>query len=222
MRDAVRFEFLAAVLLLTGCGKHAPHGDETVTFERIGQVVESVRRASFPQLQTADIHIFHLRSDSDFLQARFTVTSFFARKLQYMIFFNPEAFRRQAPSEGLRAIVAHELAHIAYYENQSRMGMLSLIGLLVPSFTTRYERKADLDAIALGYGRGLEVYRVWLYRNIPAGRIKEKKRDYYTPEEIEALLQATAKYHGNKTRYKRSVPKIQNEIASFAERRAAV
>jgi len=54
--------------------------------------------------------------------------------------------------------------------------------LLVPSFTTRFERKADLDAIVLGYGRGLRTFRIWLYRNIPPAKVADKKRDYYTPE----------------------------------------
>jgi hypothetical protein len=169
-------------------------------------VIDDVRHTSFPQLAAADITVHDLTSDFDYLQARFTVSSFFARRLQYMILFNQEAIRRQVPADGLRAIVAHELAHINYYENQSRMGLLSLVGLLLPSFTTRFERKADLDAIALGYGPGLETYRRWLYRNIAQARTAEKKRDYYTPEEIKALLAAEASHPGILRKFLRCVP----------------
>jgi hypothetical protein len=172
----------------------------------IKSVIDDVRHASFPQLAAADITVHDLTSDFDYLQARFTVSSFFSRKLQYMILFNQEAIRRQVPDDGLRAIVAHELAHINYYENQSRMGLLSLAGLLLPSFTTRFERRADLDAIALGYGPGLETYRRWLYRNIAQARTAEKKRDYYTPEEIKALLAAEANHPGILRTFLRCVP----------------
>lgn len=36
----------------------------------------------------------------------------------------------------------------------------------------------------------MESYRTWLYRNAPASRMEEKKRDYFSPEEIEAILRA--------------------------------
>jgi hypothetical protein len=35
-------------------------------------------------------------------------------------------------------------------------------------------------------------YRTWLYRNVPANKIEIKKRDYFSPEEIEAILRAVA------------------------------
>ena len=178
----------------------------------IQQVIQSVRQESFPLLSRATIAVYDLRSDSDYLQARFAVSSFFSRKLQYLVFFNQEALRRQVPAEGLRAIVAHELAHISYYEDHSRMGLLSLVGLLVPSITTRFERKADLDAIVLGYGRGLQTFRIWLYRNIPPEKVADKKRDYYTPEEIEALLRAETSHPGVMNKFQLCVPRNLSEI----------
>ena len=190
-------------------------------FEGIKQVIQSVRQASFPRLSRADIAVYDLRSDSDYLQARFTVSSFFSRKLQYLVFFNQEAIRRQVPAEGLRAIVAHELAHISYYDDQSRMGLLSLVALLVPSITTRFERKADLDAIVLGYGRGLQTFRIWLYGNIPTATVADKKRDYYTPEEIEALLRAETSHPGMMSKFQRCVPRNLEEINEEARVPAA-
>lgn len=211
---------LALAGLLAACGNRARNAPPPGAPNGIRETIESVRRASFPRLSRADISVYDLRSDSDYLQARFTVSSFFSRRLQYLVFFNQEAIRRQVPTEGLRAIVAHELAHINYYEDQSRMGLLSLAGLLVPSFTTRFERRADLDAIALGYGRGLQTFRAWLYRNIPPGRVADKKRDYYTPDEIEALLRAEANHPGIMSKFlrcvPRSLPEINEEVRSSA------
>ena len=70
------------------------------------------------------------------------------------------------------------------------MGLVSLVLLLSAPFAARFERAADLEAIWLGYGPGLESYRVWLYRNVPPSRMEEKRRDYFSPEEIEAILRA--------------------------------
>ena len=84
------------------------------------------------------------------------------------VFFPRFHQQRGVPPVGLRAIIAHELAHIHYYRAQSRMGLLSLGRLLLPTFNTRFERQADLEAIALGYGPGLQEFRKWLYINIPA------------------------------------------------------
>lgn len=191
------------------------------SLDGIKQVIQSVRQASFPRLSRANIAVYDLRSDSDYLQARFTVSSFFSRRLQYLVFFNQEAIRRHIPADGLHAIVAHELAHISYYEEQSRMGLLSLAGLLVPSFTTRFERTADLDAIALGYGPGLQTFRVWLYRNIPPVRVADKKRDYYIPEEVEALLRAETDHPGTMSKFQRCVPRNLAEIDEEARSPAA-
>ena len=154
-------------------------------------VLNSVRAASFPQLKDVDITLHPMSSDYIYLEGRFTFSSFFfARKLRYMILVNPEAFARKVPEDGLRAIVAHELSHIDYFNRQSRMGLVSLIQLPWAPYAARFERGADLEAIALGYGPGLESYRTWLYRNVPASRTEEKKRDYFSPEEIEAILRA--------------------------------
>ena len=201
-----------------GTTRRAPQPE---AFRDIKALVESVSHSSFPQLQNAKITIYDLHSDFDYLQARFTVSSYFSRELSYMILFNPEAIRRGVPPEGLRAIVAHELAHINYFESQSRMGLLSLIRLLGPSFTTRFERRADLDSMALGYARGLQQYRAWLYGNVPAGRTAEKKRDYYSPEEIEALLQAQSDHPGIMSKFMRCIPRNLGEIQEEARSPAA-
>ena len=162
--------------------------------KQIAPLVGSVRASSFPQLKDAEIALLPIHSNYIYLEGRFTLSSyFFSRKLSYLIRFNPDAIARNVPPDGLRAIVAHELSHIDYFHSQSRMGMVSLVRLLWASYNARFERGADLETIALGYGPGLESYRTWLYRNIPSSRMEEKKRDYFSPEEIEAILKAWRK-----------------------------
>lgn len=169
----------------------ADNDQEDPASREIAAVIDSVRRSSFPQLKDAAITLREMRSDYIYFETRFTVSSFFLdRRLRYVIWFNREALIRQAPADGLRAIVAHELAHIDYFNRDSRMGLLALAQLLWASYNARFERSADIEAIALGYGPGLESYRRWLYRNVPPDRMEEKKRDYFSPEEIEAILQS--------------------------------
>ncbi len=181
---------LAGYFALRPSPADSPQTDAAL--KAIAPLMDSVRAASFPQLKDAEIALHPMRSDYIYFESRFTFPGFFfGRKLRYMISFNPEAIARKVPADGLRAIVAHELAHIDYYNRQRRMGLVSLIQLLWAPFAARFERGADLEALALGYGPGLESYRTWLYRNVPASRMEEKKRDYFSPEEIEAILRAT-------------------------------
>jgi hypothetical protein len=186
-------------------------------FNAIARVVDSVRNASYPQLKGADIGFRDLRSDSVYLETRFTMTSyFFSGRLRFMIFFNQDAVKRHVPVNGLRAILAHELAHIDYFQNQSRMGLAGLVRLLSPSFNTRFERTADLKAIALGYGSGLQAYRTWLYRNIPAGHMSEKKRNYFSPEEIGLILRLQEQNPWFMPDLMRCVPRNAVEINALA------
>jgi hypothetical protein len=157
-----------------------------------------------------------------FLETRFTFSSyFFSRRLRYMLSFNRAALARGVPEEGLRAIVAHELAHIDYYQSQSRMGLMGLVRLVSSSFNTRFERTADLETIALGYGPGLQSYRTWLYRNIPPSRMEEKKRDYFSPAEIDAILRVERQNPEVMRTFARCVPLSLADIEREAQQPAA-
>jgi hypothetical protein len=124
--------------------------------------------------------------------------------------------QREVPSEALRGIVAHELAHADYFQCHNRLALLGLVRLVLPSFRARFERGADLEAIDLGYGEGLKAFRIWLYRNVPADRVWEKKRDYFSPNEIDAINEARAKQPGVIPTLQRCVPlnlkELENEL----------
>lgn len=97
------------------------------------------------------------------------------------------------------------------------MGLAGLLRLISPTFTARFERKADMQAIALGYGPGLAQYRIWLYRNIPASAMPEKKRDYFSPEEIAGILQAESQRAGAMKAFLRCAPRNLAEIRALAK-----
>jgi hypothetical protein len=112
-------------------------------------------------------------------------------RMRYLVSVNPRAFELQPPEAGLRAIVAHELAHVAYLKKRSRVRLLGLARLTSKRFTAKFERQADLTAISRGYGEGLKEYRRWLYKNVPNSKLAEKRRNYFSPDEIDAILSAS-------------------------------
>ena len=134
--------------------------------------------------------------------------------MHFIIFVNPQVFEKNAPADSIRAIIAHELAHAAYYRRHNRFELFGLISLESKSFTARFERGADLQAIRRGYGAGLIEYRKWLYRNIPAEKIAAKKRDYFSPEEIDLILRAIKEKPGLIDFWIKNVPRNLKEIQS--------
>lgn len=80
------------------------------------------------------------------------------------------------------------------------------------SFTASFERGADLQAIKRGYGAGLKEYRTWLYQNIPAKQIAAKKRNYFSPEEIDLILKATQKKPQLFDFWRKNIPRNAAEI----------
>ena len=53
--------------------------------------------------------------------------------------------------------------------------------------TAEFERRTDLEAIHRGYGDGFKSYRKWVYTHIPPDKLVEKRRSYFSPEEITAI-----------------------------------
>lgn len=155
-------------------------------------MLREVRAASFPELAHAEIRLRPFLSQSDYFQARFSIRRFlFARRMRYFIRVNSGPMTTTAPAEGRRAILAHELAHIAYYAGNNRMHLFGLVRLKSAGFRKRFEKRADTEAVRRGYAQGLKEYRLWLYRHVPAAALAEKTRDYLSPEQIDALARET-------------------------------
>jgi len=125
---------------------------------------------------------------------------------------NPEWRTKGAPIDGVRSILAHELAHIEDLSHGQRVRLLRLTGLLFKGWRARFERRADLTALARDYGPGLKTYRLWLYDHVPAGALEEKRRDYFTPEEIDAILAATASRRDLFDYWRQHVPMTLTDI----------
>lgn len=201
-----------AAALLTFSGNAFSQAADVV--EKTNELTREVVERSFPELKRARIEIKTFQSDSNFFKSRFSMSRFLTfQKLHYVIWVNPEVFRRAAPEEGIRAILAHELAHILYYERKNRFQLFTLTRLADKDFTANFERKTDLEAIARGFGEGLKLYRKWLYENIPARAVKAKKRDYFAPEEIDLILEILRKKPETIDVWRKNVPRASKEIS---------
>jgi hypothetical protein len=178
--------YMAAVILTFPI---AAFSQSEQAIEKTSKITGEIIEKSYPELKAEKIEIKTFQSDSNYFKTQFSFSRYLKfQKLHYVIFVNPEVFRRNAPEDAIRAILAHELAHVLYYERKNRFELLGLAGLADKSFTAKFERRADLEAIARGYGKGLKSYRSWLYENIPAKTVEAKKRDYFSPEEIDLML----------------------------------
>jgi hypothetical protein len=165
-----------------------PQTGNAEAIKRTQLIVEEVVKASYPELKNADIQLQVFHSESDYFRTSFSFGHFLgAKKMRYLIKVNPRIFELNAPEEAVRAIIAHELGHAFDFHSKKRICLLGLVRLSSKGYTAGFERQTDLQAISRGYGDGLKAYRVWLYQNIPAKKLAEKRRNYFSPEEIDLI-----------------------------------
>lgn len=183
----------SAVAQVAACPTSDPQaaatgGEANDSIAAVGPVIQKVRRSSFPELAHIDLRVRVFRSQSDYFRTRFSLSRFlFLMPMRYFVDVNPDLLQRQAPSDGTCAIVAHELAHVLSLSHGNRIRRLGLIRLISEPYTMKFERRADIEAIHLGYGDGLKAYRTWVYQHIPPNKLQRKLRNYLSPEEITAI-----------------------------------
>ena len=152
--------------------------------------IKVLRDVSFLDLENIDLRVHNFHSQADYFRTRFSVPRFlFLKPMRYFIEVNPELFSQQAPSDGVCAVLVHELSHVVSLNHGNRIRRFSLIRLLSTRYTARFERRTDLEAIRRGYGDGLKSYRTWVYTHIPTSALPIKRRNYFSPEEVEAIEQ---------------------------------
>jgi hypothetical protein len=211
--------FSIAIILFVLSPSVSASDPNSAAIERTRAMVEEIRSRSFPELRGAEIEIKTFRNRSDYFRSRLGWTQFFFGRMRCIIMVNPAVFEQSAPESGIRAIIAHELAHALYYKQGNRLRLLGLIRLASKDFTARFERAADLQAISRGYGEGLRRYREWLYGHVPANKLEEKKRNYFSPPEIEAIMSATEKRPELIKEWLRRAPRNLSQIEEQAKSR---
>jgi len=176
-------------------------------------IVDELIASSYPELRGVEIQFSLFNNDTDYFRTRFGIPQFLlGRRMRYLIRVNPEVGLQHAPEAGIRAILAHELAHIVYFKTGNRSRLLGLARLTSKGFTARFERWTDLQAISRGYGEGLKEYRQWLYQHVPDQKLPEKLRNYFSPEEIDAILSLSQQRPELLTYWLKHVPRNLREI----------
>ena len=119
-----------------------------------GTVLLDISGTSFPELAHVDLRVRSFRSQSDYFRTRFSLSRFLLlMPMRYFVDVNPALFQEQAPSDGVCAILAHELVHVVSLSRGNRIRRLGLVRLLSKrTDCTKFERRADLEAIHRGYG----------------------------------------------------------------------
>lgn len=212
MRNALTILAVVGLTLFAASGAIAATADDLV-IEKVRRVVEEVKTKSFPQLRNAEIEIKLFDSPSDYFQSRFTFTSFlFGKRLRCLLLVNRKLFADGVPEDGLQAVIAHELGHALYYKSRNRLKLIGLVRLACKGFTARFERATDLGAITRDYSESLKSYRRWLYTRIPANKLAEKRRNYFSPEEIDAIQLKLRTQPELLKRWSRQPPRSLTEI----------
>jgi hypothetical protein len=182
---------------------------QTEAIEKTQKLVTEIVEKSYPELKDKQIEVKTFSSKSDYFQSRFSFGRFLTfQRMNYIIFVNPKVYELDAPENGIRSILAHEIGHILYYSRKNRLQLLGLVNLSTKTFTQKFERRTDLEAIKRGYGEGLIVYRTWLYEHIPLKSVDAKKQNYFTPKEISAIMKQPEKI----AFWQKNVPKNLAEI----------
>jgi len=172
-----------------------------------------VRASSFQELAHINLRVRAFRSQSDYFRTRFSLSRFLLfMPMRYFVDVNPALLLRPPPSDGVCAILAHELAHVVSVSRGNRVRRLGLIRLISQRNTVKFERRADLEAIHRGYGDGLKSYRTWVYTHIPPDKVQQKLRNYFSPGEITVIQVKLQEQPNLYEHWRRHVPTNLQEI----------
>lgn len=175
--------------------------------------VRELVQTRFPELARRRIQIRPLAARGDYFRTAFSFRRYFVfAPMRYEIKVNPEVWRQGAPDDGVRAILAHELSHVLQLSRGRRIRRLGLVRLLRERSEAGFERQADLEAIARGFGPGLKAYRAWLYDHVPADVLPEKRAHYFSPAEIDAIERRIAERPDLVTYWRRHPPLSLAEV----------
>ena len=166
----------------------APPGDEAALAALLGEV-----QATFhPALDGVSIALEAMDSDQDFFVANLDLSTAgeAGPDRDYRVQYGLRVFEDPPPFAATGAILVHELQHIEDYVAMDTAALAEFAIWYAGGDFAEYERATDEVVLEAGCGEGLKAYRLWLYGQVDAGTEAEKRRDYYTPEEIEAWMAA--------------------------------
>lgn len=174
---------------------------------------DKVRFQSFPELNNKVVKTRTFQSSSDYFRTRISISRFLLfRPMHYFVEMNLRITVSGPTPKSVCAILAHELVHLVGMSHGNRIRLLGMVRMLSSSYTAKYERATDLEAIRRGYGEGLSSYREWVYQHVPPAAVKQKRRNYFSPDEISAILQLSRADPALFSYWKKHVPLNLREI----------
>lgn len=186
------------MLLALACASQCPCDaisatDAPVTDEAgLVTLLEAARREAWPELTGLAIEV-QSYSDLAYFRALPTpdtlgVTDPADR--HYLVQYDPVVLADPPAATALAAVLVHELAHVADYTAMTAEELLEF-GLwyatedpMSSDELRDYERQTDEAALSRGCAEGLSAMRTWIYDHASEEVEAEKRRNYYSPEEI--------------------------------------
>ena len=128
------------------------------------QTIVNELKQQIPSLRKRSIEVIADTAQSSTFQARWTWSGFFLTGRNYGVFYNPKRVALIPNEKALRAVLVHELGHLAHYEKLNRLEYLAFgyKYLTNKKFARQVERQTDLFAVAHGGREGLIIYRHFL------------------------------------------------------------
>jgi len=175
------------------CGALMSEAGDPSTEEGIQAALTAVQSNLFPELRETSLTLQAMESDSSYFSANLVIATIDDDPLEreYLVNYSTLLLPDPPSYAAVVAILAHELTHVLDYTRMDG-DELAEFGLWYATADdiSEYVRGTDEYAMVLGCGEGLIQYREWLYTHVDKDTLEAKKRDYYTPEEIEAWMAA--------------------------------
>lgn len=153
---------LDSLRLVAGDNKGLPEGFEMAAL---------LAYAAYPQLKDVKVDMQLITSGAP-MESNFDIPTLFGKKedRQYIIYLNnaentpyDEILLRALPFDAQVGILAHELGHVAYYDQLSTLeiGKWGIMYLLSDDFRAKHERSTDLMPVY--HGLGSQIYQYAYY-----------------------------------------------------------
>ena len=168
----------------TGHGAPGTEGELVSLFARVQSGVHS------PSLDEVQVDMVAMTSATDGFTTGPDLTTLDrpGPERRYIVRFNTLVFETPPPAGGTAAILAHELQHAVDYTEMDGDELLDFALRYAEGDIAAYERETDEVVLEAGCASGLKAYREWLYQQVDAETEANKRRDYYTPDEIDAWV----------------------------------
>lgn len=191
-------------LVLGGCGETCPFDEialpEAPVTEEAGvlALLDATRAATFPDLDgvaigaepVEDLQFFRAWTEIE------TVGLDDGRARTYTVQYDPVVLSDPPAPAALAAVLTHELGHVHDYVGMTGEELLEFAawyGSQDPAESDGlrdYERATDEQALERGCGAALAEMRTWIYAHSEGEVLADKQRNYYSPAEIEAWMEA--------------------------------